>query len=75
MRGLKAERRRLVQMHSQAQQELAEVRKQAEELQARLNLLYVELVQQKNRHGYSYSYGDYSTVPQAPITEVNSRTD
>lgn len=64
MRKLKGDRRKLVQMHSQAQQELADVRKRAEELQTRVNLLYVELVQQKNSHSYPYSYGDYSKMAE-----------
>ncbi|MCJ0878201.1 hypothetical protein NAV31_03650 [Pseudomonas stutzeri] len=62
VRALKAERRKLVQLYAQSQQELAEARKRAEELQTRVNLLYVELVQMKNGQSYPYSYGDYAKV-------------
>jgi len=69
VRALKAERRRLVQLYAQSQQELSEAKEKAKEAQREANHHYVELVQLQNSIAYPFHYGQHDTKARQPDTE------
>lgn len=64
VRALKAERRKLVQLYAQSQQELSEAKKKAKETQREANHHYVELVQLQNSIAYPFHYGRHERMPK-----------
>lgn len=61
VRALKAERRRLVQLYADSQQELSAANEKAKTVQREANRSYVELVQLKNSISYPFHYGHHDT--------------
>jgi len=61
VRALKAERRRLVQLYAQSQQELTAAKEKARMAQRKANRSYVELVQLQNSIAYPFHYGHHDT--------------
>ncbi len=59
VRALKAERRKLVQLYAQCQQELTAANEKAKTAQREANRSHVELVQLQNSISYPFHYGKY----------------
>lgn len=64
VRALKAERRKLVQLYAQSQQELSEANERAKKAQREANRSHVELVQLQNSISYPFHYGHHDTKPK-----------
>ncbi|PNF59876.1 hypothetical protein CXK99_08620 [Stutzerimonas stutzeri] len=61
VRALKAERRRLVQLYTESQQELSAANEKAKKAQREANRSHVELVQLQNSISYPFHYGHHDT--------------
>lgn len=64
VRALKAERRKLVQLYAQSQQELSEANGRAKKAQREANRSHVELVQLQNSISYPFHYGHHEGIPK-----------
>ena len=64
VRALKAERRKLVQLYAQSQQELSEANDRAKKAQQEANRSHVELVQLQNSIAYPFHYGHHEGMPK-----------
>ncbi|WP_417658109.1 hypothetical protein [Pseudidiomarina aestuarii] len=64
MRALKAERRKLVQLYAQSQQELSKANDRAKKAQREANRSHVELVQLQNSIAYPFHYGHHEGIPK-----------